>query len=155
MATIALKRGNCWIIKLEAGDHYIGPYGYECRFSPKQYLLVTGFVVVDIAQEDRWNDCIRVSIPHGTKPEHEPTEILSDKPDPDEWAHLIRKSGGTTAGATTIDMVKDAIDYGKTEKVREVVEQSKISAINEPLFSLKDVLLFGVSVAAAMFGIMR
>ena len=115
MATIALKRGNCWIIKLEAGDHYIGPYGYECRFSPKQYLLVTGFAVVDIAQEDKWNDCVRVSIPHGTKPEDEPTEILADKPDPDEWVYLIRKSGGATAGATTVDMVKDAIDYGKTE----------------------------------------
>lgn len=69
--------------------------------------------------------------------------------------YLIRKSGGATAGATTIDMVKDAIDYGKTEKVREVVEQSKLSAIDEPLFSLKDVLLFGVSIAAAVFGIMR
>lgn len=143
MATITWQQGDCRIIKLEGCDFYTDETGYKQLVFVEKYLLLVGNVDLDITPRKENSDYVRVLIPVDTKPEDKPTILLAYKPDPCEWWDQICKSSNFTS---RIPEIKE-IEYA--------VNQPQLPIIDEPMFTLKDIILTGLTVAAAVFGIMR
>ena len=143
MATIKWQQGNCRIIKLEGSDFYTDETGYKQLVFIEKYLLLVGNVDLDITPRKENSDYVRVSIPADIKPEDKPTILLAYKPDPCEWWDVI---------------CKNIESHSRIPEIREIeyaVNQPQLSVIDEPTFTLKDIIITGLTIAAAMFGIMR
>lgn len=143
MATIKWQQDNCRIVKLEAGDIYTNEEGRSYIIHVKQYLLLAGHVDLLIRERHEKSDRVWVSIPGNNKPEDKPTILLAYEPDPCEWWDVICKTIDLLTGIPTIEEIEHAVD----RPVRSVVD--------EPMFTMKDLLLTGITVALAVLGLAR
>lgn len=143
MAITTWRQDNCRIIRLNVGDFYIDETGYKQPVFVEKYLLLVGDVDLDITPRKENGDYVRVSIPASAKPENKPTILLAYKPDPCEWWDQICKNGDFTSSIPEI------------REIEYAVNQPQLPIIDEPMFTLKDIILTGLTVAAAVFGIMR
>lgn len=143
MATITWQRGNCRIVKLNPGDLYTNETGFEFPVFVKQYLLLAGSVKMNIVPRHDHGDHVRVMIPSNIKHNVTPVVLNAYEPCPDEWWDVICKK---------ID-IKDRIPDIK--EIEYATDRPQLSVIDEPMFTLKDIIITSLTVAVAMFGIMR
>lgn len=143
MATIKWRQDNCRIIKLEVGDIYTDEEGCTRIILVKQYLLLAGQVDLRFKERNEKSDHVWVSIPNDIKPENKPTILHAYEPDPCEWWGVICKS---------IDL---RTDIPEIEEIENAVDKPRKPIIDEPMFTLKDLLLTGLTIGLAVFGITR
>lgn len=143
MATMKWRQDNCRIVKLEAGDIYTDEDGYTRIVRVKQYLLLAGQVDLRFKERNENSDRVWVSIPNGIEPENKPTILHAYEPDPYEWWGVICKNIDLQTGIPDVEEIENAVD----KPLRQIID--------EPMFTLKDLLLTGLTIGLAVFGITR
>lgn len=143
MAIVTWRQGNCRIVRLDEGDLYANENGHKSPIIVKQFLLLAGSVKMDITPCGERGDHVRISIPSDTEHGIAPIILNAYKPCPDEWWDVICKR------IDPDDTIPDI------KEIEFATFQPQLSVIDEPMFTLKDIIITGLTVAAAVFGIMR
>nr|DAI05023.1 MAG TPA: hypothetical protein [Caudoviricetes sp.] len=143
MATITWQQDNCRIVRLDVGDIYTNERGFRFPVLVKQYLLLAGTVKMNITQCNEGGNHVHVLIPSNIKHDVIPVVLNAYKPCPSEWWDVI------------CDKINPNNRVPDIKEIEYAVDQPQLSVIDEPMFTLKDIILTGLTVAAAVFGIMR
>lgn len=139
MALIKWENGDCRIIKLEVGDIYANGYEKEQLITTEEYILLDGHVKLEIASRNETNDYVYTGVSYNAESDNSPIVLRGHRPDPYEWrGYIIRHSGV----------------YKTTPSIKEiehVLGQSQPSIMDMPMYSVKDLIIFGANIAIGVF----
>ena len=148
MATITWQEGNFHIIKFEVGDLYIDENDNRHKIETKQYRLICGASrIVRLADHEidyRTHDVVKAIWVNESGPEF--ATLVAEKPNPNEWHDYINEARNHARGGPAYWSIYEA--------VTEYVEPEP-SFMNTIAYTPKDLIITCLSVAAAVFGIMR
>lgn len=139
MAFIKWESGDCRIIKLEVGDIYANMDEQEELITTEEYILLDGRIKPEIASRNETSDYVYTRVPRNAESGDSPTVLRGRRPDPYEWRGFIIKRSSVYKTTPSI------------KEIEHVLEQSQPSIMDMPVYSVKDLIIFGANIAIGVF----